>query len=124
MRARFAQFATVFAISSAVSCSTVEVAPPPAPTPPAYLSVPHPIAQDTNDIVAIFRDKSAPPMETLKDCDGDFKKLRTITNSIDEIKAGTRELVAADPIKYHWCFYGRVLELNGYLKNDSTYVDE
>jgi hypothetical protein len=63
-------------------------------------------------------------MGSLKDCDGDFKKLAALTPSHDEIKAGVRELVAADPVKYHWCFYSKVLELNGFLKNDTSYVDE
>ena len=40
-----------------------------------------------------------------------------------ELIEGARELVRRDPVKYHWCFYGKILELENSLKSES-YLDE
>jgi len=106
-------------------CSTSQVAPLPElpPTPPDYVKVPHPEGLDIGDLVAIFTDSSAPSPDTLKTCDADFAKLRTMTNSTDELSQGAREFVRIEPVKYHWCFYGKLYQLEEQLAQDA-YIDE
>jgi hypothetical protein len=104
-------------------CSTSQVAPPAPPTPPAYTEVPHPSGMDLGDLQFIFTDPKAPKAEILKDCDGDFNRLKTLTSSKEEQAEGVVELVKSDPVKYHWCFYGKILTVEEELRKDS-YVDQ
>ncbi len=106
-------------------CSTSEVNPNPAPTalPPPYVQVPHPAGFDMSDLRAIFTEYNAPKLEDLKGCDDHLKKLKSLTNSPDELTAGMRELVKTDPVRYHWCYYGKLLELEADLKTDA-FIDE
>lgn len=109
-------------------CSTFSVfqaEPLPAlpPTPPGYVQVPHPDGTDVGDLLAIFTDRSAPDPLSLKDCDQDFWKLQAATRSKDELIQGAREFVRVDPVKYHWCFYGKLFELEEQMKA-SVYIDE
>jgi hypothetical protein len=107
------------------ACTTAEIAPkaPLPELPPAYVQVPHPAGYAMSDLRAIFTTPLAPKPADLKDCDADFKKLHAATQSTSELLEGARELVRRDPVKYHWCFYGKVMELEDYLKADS-YLDE
>lgn len=106
-------------------CSGAQVSPLPVlpETPPGYVRVPHPEGMNIGDILAIFTDKDAPSPDSLKNCDATFMKLRTMTDSTDELNEGARELVRADPIRFHWCFYARILTLEEQLKL-TPYVDE
>lgn len=107
------------------SCSTTELRPEPAPvmTVPPYVKVPHPAGSELTEVVALFIDPTAPRLGSLFDCDGDFRRLRERTASLDEVKRGARELVRRDPVFYHWCFYGKIVQLENSLK-DTPYVDE
>ena len=112
----------IFAVGG---CTTAEVSPQgslPA-LPPPYVQVPHPGGYSMSDLRAIFMTPGAPKLEDLKDCDSDFKKLRSLTQAQLELVEGARELVRRDPIKYHWCFYGKILQLESDLKAES-YLDE
>jgi hypothetical protein len=134
MKARITQFilisgtlaAWIFGFGGAGGCTTAEVAPQPAPVsmlPPPYVQVPHPAGYDLADLRAIFTDRTAPKPDDLKGCEEDLKKLKTLTQSDDEITQGTRELIRRDPVRYHWCFYGKILQLEADLKSES-YLDE
>jgi hypothetical protein len=68
-------------------------------------------------------DPRSPKADEIQKCDADLKKLRTLTVSEPEIAEGTRELIKGDPVRYHWCFYGKLLDLEDTLKADS-FVDE
>lgn len=107
------------------ACSSVTVkAPGPLPEePPPLVVVPHPAGFDMGDVRAIFNEKGAPPPESFKDCDADFRKLMSLTQSRVELGQGAREFVQHDPVKYHWCFYTKILELENGLQKDS-YLDE
>jgi hypothetical protein len=106
------------------SCSTVEIAPPtPPPAAPEYLKVPHPAGQDLLDLIAILNGPGAPATESMKDCDADFRRLSGLTASKDEMKQGVSELVSQDPVKYHWCFYTKLSEVESRLKTD-LFLDE
>jgi hypothetical protein len=113
------------ALAFGVGCSTTQNAPIGSlpDLPPEYVQVPHPDGLDRADLIAIFTDLKAPSPETLKTCDADYALLKKRTNSRDEQQMGARELVRRDPVKYHWCFYGKLLELDDRLKND-VYLDE
>jgi hypothetical protein len=77
-----------------------------------------------SDIFALFADPHIPYQnEFIKNCDQDFRRLMGVTPSLQELQAGTRELVKNDPVKYHWCFYGKIMKLETDLKEES-YVDE
>jgi hypothetical protein len=75
------------------------------------------------DVQAIFHSKQAPSMDSLKQCDETVEKLREKTVSLEEFRVGVQELVRTDPVGIHWCFYGKILELEKILKED-TFVDE
>ncbi len=106
------------------SCKTAQIEPTPAmPEVPKYVRVSHPVGLDLGDLRAIFVGKEAPQLEALKTCDADFIKLRELTQSKEEQEAGVRELVKTEPVKYHWCFYGKILLLENQIK-DTAYLDE
>ncbi len=102
------------------SCSSATVAPMPQlpPAPPGYVFVPHPDGPDLGDLMAIFAEKGAPSPDDIKTCDSEFAKLKTLTSSREEILQGAREFVRTDPVKYHWCFYSKVLNLEQDLMHD------
>lgn len=106
-------------------CTTAEVKPQVAPPalPPAYVQVPHPVGPEISDVRAIFTDRTAMTPDALKDCDADFRKLKSLTQSADELNQGARELVRQDPVKAHWCYYGLILKLEDDLKTES-YLSE
>ena len=106
-----------------LGCSTQEVKPQVAlPQVPQYLYVLHPAGLDLNDVRAIFKSPRAPSEGQLQGCDSDFQKLRTLTNSKEEINQGAREFVMTQPEKYHWCFYWNILELQAELSKDTRYL--
>lgn len=113
------------AVFTVGACTTTEVSPLPElpPSPPSYSKVPHPLAYDMGDIIAIFTEKDAPTLESLASCDADFIKFKSMTNNPEDIRQGARELIRQDPVKYHWCFYGKILTLDEQLKKD-VYLDE
>lgn len=118
---RVAAVAACLACLAVSSCTTAEVVPqaPPPVAPPPYVQVPHPVGYDLGDLRAVFTERGVPKSDELKDCDADLKKLKTLTQSNDELAQGARELVKLDPIKYHWCYYGRILQLEDELKDEA-----
>ena len=114
-----------FALITAVGCSTTQLSPEPAPapSPPPYVHVPHPAGTDLADLRAIFHDPTAPSAESTKDCEKDFLKLKKLAQNEEELRDGARELVSLDPVKYHWCFYTRLSELQESLAS-MQYIDE
>lgn|GEM_PF-2517444 len=106
-------------------CSTTQVAPMPTlpETPPDYVKVPHPEGLNLGDLMAIFTDREAPAPDALVECDKDWNKLKALTQSKEELNQGARELVRQDPVRYHWCFYSKLMQLEEGLKAD-TYLDE
>lgn len=112
-------------INTIGGCSTAELEPrgPLPAVPPPYVQVPHPAGYAMSDLRAIFTTKDAPKPETLGDCDADVKKLKGLTQAQAEVAQGLRELVRKDPVKYHWCFYGKISQLEDALKAED-YLDE
>jgi len=105
-------------------CTTTEKTPVMPPNPPEFTKVPFPEGADLADMSAIFTDPNAPKLpEFALKCDHDFRKLTGMTRSIPEIEQGIRELVKNDPVHYHWCFYGKLLQLENDLIKDS-YIEE
>ncbi len=105
-------------------CTTTTIAPAPAPTPPAYTFVPHPQGMNTEDLSALFTDEKAPKdPEFVSGCDAEYRKLQGLTQSVEELAEGALELVKKDPVSYHWCFYGKILDLEKVLKSDA-FLDE
>lgn len=106
------------------SCSTTEIMPGRLPDPPSYTRVAHPSGNDISDISAVLMDPMAPKEPNFPEtCDSNFKKLNMATQSFDEIREGTKELVRSNPVHYHWCFYSVMYKLEGDLKKEG-YVDE
>lgn len=106
-------------------CSTAQVDPqnPLPQDPPDYVKVPHAEGLDMGDLEAIFHTTVTPPYESLKECDKDFVKLRTLTQSRTELIQGARELIRADATLYHWCFYSKLRDLETDLKK-SDYIED
>ncbi len=120
----FAKILTTGAVLAGLGCSTAAVAPPPvAPVLPPLVQVPHPAGSDLGDLQALFLEPGAPRRDQLTGCADPFLKLKSATASRDELRTGTREIVAGDPVALHWCFYGKLLELEEGLKKE-PYVEE
>src|SRR4051812_16624608 len=111
------------------SCSTGTTVSPPAPptaqvaAAPEYLGLPHPTGYGVSDVRALFRDPHALEPAKIRACDQDFQRLLALTRSHEEIDRAMRELVVKSPVLYHWCFYGKILELDDALRADA-YIDE
>ncbi len=105
-------------------CSSVKVEPlsPVPPVPPGYVRVPHPEGLDVGDLLAIFTEPEAPAPGELRTCDAEFKKLRSLTVSRAEHAQGARELVRAEPVKYHWCFYAQLANMERAI-DETSYLD-
>ena len=108
-----------------IGCTTASLDPVSAPQVilPDWTGVPHPAGMDLGDIEAIFIRKaegpgmsSPPTRQELANCDRPLKVLREKTMSRDEMALGVRELVRADPVGQHWCFYGKILEMEQKLR--------
>ena len=119
------KIAAALLLALSTACSTTSVEPPrePPPEPPTYSQVPHPSGLGNGDLRAIFQQSNSPDPTVVQGCDSDFFKLRERTNSKDELNEGIKELVRSNPVKYHWCFYSKILELDAALKKDA-YVDQ
>ncbi|MCM0605041.1 MAG: hypothetical protein KA715_03050 [Xanthomonadaceae bacterium] len=104
-------------------CSSTEIIEPlpKLPEVPTYAHVAHPQGYDLTDIRLLFYSKLSPKPDALNGCESEMLKLRTLTTSIDEITGGARELVIKDPVKYHWCFYAKMLEVYDSLKSNETF---
>ncbi len=107
-------------------CTTTELTPlaPPAPFLPPYLKVAHPAGYDLGDLRAIFLEKDAPTPDSLKDCDADFMKLRTLSVSVEEREVGAREIIKQDPVRTHWCFFSKLLEVEDTIVSPKSFIDE
>jgi hypothetical protein len=140
-------FALPFAVALAIGCTTpgagkgdkVEndlpdpgegVAGGPAPITgssligvPDFARVMHPDGYDIGDLRTLFKRREAPDPASLASCDQDYRKLKTYTESADELKEGVREMVRRDPTAYHWCFYSKVLALEEFLRSDA-FIDQ
>lgn|GEM_PF-2264181 len=124
--------ATVISLSLAAGgCASapLESAPPPPPKPPEWTAVPHPAGLDLGDIEAIFSSSSAaaakaPTRQEVADCDRPFRTLKDKTVSREELALGMRELVRSEPATQHWCFYGKLLELEQKLKQPTLVIRE
>lgn len=111
-------------VSNLGGCATTEVEPlPTLPETPVFLQVPHPTQMTLSDLRAVLQDPQAPKKEALQDCEVPFEKLKEKTTSRDELLLGMRELVARFPVKYHWCFYSRLLEIRENISQE-TYLNE
>jgi len=119
----------VFSVGILAACSTTpkvadeHAASPISPPIPDFLEVSHPTGYGLADVKAIFLDSKAPSTDSLKGCDQNYMKLSSLTPSEEERLLGARELVRTDPVSYHWCFYGKILELEDKVKTDS-YIDQ
>jgi hypothetical protein len=71
------------------------------------------------DVLALFAEPGAPKRESeeMKTCAADYVALEKRTKSKDELKQGILELVRKEPIRYHWCFYSKILELENELRH-------
>jgi hypothetical protein len=111
------------ALLSFSACSTTELE---APTilPPAYTQVPHPEGYDLGSLKVLLQGSGvANDPEFVQNCDKDFNKLKSASNSTDELYQGVTELVGADPVHYHWCFYAKLNDLMEKVQSD-MFIDE
>ncbi|MBS1962765.1 MAG: hypothetical protein JST04_11145 [Bdellovibrionales bacterium] len=93
-------------------------APPAAVEAPGYAGVPHPLGLQIGDVAALFATPGAPKRgsDEMKTCAADYDALAKATKAKDELKQGLLELVRKEPIRYHWCFYSKILDLEEKLR--------
>lgn len=119
-----AVLAFVILLTFGGSCSTLhEPLPPLPPTPPPYVQVPHPQGLDLGDLYVVFTHRDAPSPKDLKNCDSDFRELQKRTTVRSEIEQGALELVRMDPVKLHWCYYSKLMEIEQEIKN-APYLED
>lgn len=96
-----------------------EVPAAPAAEVPGYAGVPHPVGLQIGDVLALFSEPGAPKRDSpeMRTCAADYDALEKRTKSKDELKQGILELVRKEPIRYHWCFYSKILELENELRH-------
>jgi len=118
----------LLAILMLSSCSGVDIKPDEEtfPVPPEYVFVTHPGGFGMGDLEALFLDSKVqkPTLEELRECSGDFMKLRGATRSNEEIAIGAREFVRLNPVQHHWCFYSKILDLEQQLKREDFYLED
>lgn len=92
---------------------------------PNYAGVPHPLGLQIGDVNALFVSPDAPKRESpeIKECTAQYRALENKTKSRDELKQGILELVRKDPVRYHWCFYSEIIELE-YVLRGAELLDE
>jgi hypothetical protein len=98
---------------------TADVPAAPAAEVPGYAGVPHPVGLQIGDVLALFSEPGAPKRESpeMKTCAADYDALEKRTKAKDELKQGILELVRKEPIRYHWCFYSKILALEDELRH-------
>lgn len=103
------------------TCSTQQVTPlATMPEVPVYLGVTHPSGYTLGDLEAVLYSGNIPKGEDLSKCDEPYQKLKERTQSHPEIRQGIKELVIQNPVKYHWCFYYKIRELQDALVQESN----
>lgn len=108
------------------NCSHKQVKPlPPTPAlePPPYAKVPQPTGSNLGDVMSLFAEPGAPSRYDFKDCHQELSQLQEKTKNRDEINDGARELIRADAVKQHWCFYSRILKMEEDLKGANFLED-
>lgn len=119
---------TVLVLTMITGCSSTTIVQerPALPEVPEYVKVPHPASFELASLRSIFHSPLAPmdvEGEFATNCDSEFQKLTTLTNSIEERKKGATELVSGDPERMHWCFYSKISKLQETLQSDTTWGD-
>ncbi len=111
-----------------MACTTVEIVPP--PTPPALIRVVHPEAWSASlmtpdELTKLFLSAQAPTDTSFyMSCDQDVRKLYEATKSVSERVQGIRELILRSPVAYHWCFYGKLRQIEQDLQKDSLFQEK
>ena len=120
-----APFLLLLALGSGPGCSTPKTKAPAVVVQPVPLNLqsPHPRTLESADLRALLKNPDAPEASRLDACDADFVELKERAQNSHEFSEGVRELVVSDPIKYHWCFYFKVLKLNDALQA-STEIEQ
>lgn len=114
----------VFAFGQSCATGTEMEVMSELPEIPAYAHVPHPGGYDLSDLRSIFLDPQAPQPDAWATCDGDFKKLRGLTQIPDEIERGARELVLRDAAKMHWCFYSKFIGIEAEMARPENFLED
>ena len=87
-------------------------------SPVTFAAVPRPQSLSTADLHSLFLIKDSPHLQDLQSCDAELFSLRDRTKKKDEVTEGAKELVRLDPIKYHWCFYSKMMQLKDFMITD------
>jgi hypothetical protein len=124
-------FSAVFFISVGFGCSSVpfseppetmdSVAPPSDSIPePVTLALPHPEDASISSLESLFAAKSSPLWDTAValQCEQPIEALRQRAGSHGELESGMSEFIRKDPVMYHWCFYGKLLDLERSLSKE------
>jgi hypothetical protein len=90
---------------------------------PVYIQAPHPEGYGIGELKAVMALRDAPVSSFAWSCDEAFARLSAATQSLEEIKQGARELVKAEPLHYHWCFYSKIASLHERLLADQ-FIDQ
>lgn len=93
------------------------------PEVPPQASLPHPQGYQFQDLEALFVSSQAPQPATLVECAADFDAAYTQAQSPAVLRKTVEDLVEKDGVKYHWCFYAKLIEAERSLQSDQ-FIDE
>ena len=93
---------------------------------PKALQLEHPEDFSISRLEELFGKKSTPlwTKETLGKCVRPITELQSKVHSYAELENGFRELVRTDPVLFHWCFYGTLLDLEKALSEESFILEK
>ena len=85
----------------------------------------HPDDPSISSLEGLFAEKTSPlwSKETSDKCSEPLRAIHDRTESVGELENGLTELVAANPAFFHWCFYGKLLELEQSLAQETFVLD-
>lgn len=122
------KFWVLLFLVGASSCSTMtfepaERLPPEKETPSEKIvsseaiNLQHPEDASLSALENLFAKKSVPnwSKETNEKCEEPILTLKDKSRSLEEFHQGVKELIHQNPSLFHWCFYGKILELEKQL---------
>lgn len=86
--------------------------------------VPHPDGTEISDLRAIFSGGSIPNVEQLKKCDLDYEIEKKLAANKEALFFTFPQHVKAEPERYHWCFYFKLLSLREMAESKEKSLEE
>lgn len=76
-----------------------------------------------HDVKSLFLIKDAPERSQFDKCDFDYQAETMLSKNKEELFTTMPAHVKSDPVRYHWCFYHKILRLEEDLEKQD-YIEE